>query len=150
MLNNGKIISVPPLMLSDYTIYNQLALLMFDLHKKNKLLVCFQAIWKSLSMLSSPVLFDRTKLFAFPWRLDCVDPSQMRCHLSRWKATGGIEYLIRYSVWKNAYSYSSNPGFLLFLLLSDSSFPWILLKKIIITILGLDGISDSFKKVFCL
>jgi len=46
-------------------------------------------------MLSSPVLFDRTKLFAFPWRLDCVDPSQMRCHLSRYKATEEIEYLIK-------------------------------------------------------
>lgn len=46
MLNNGKIIK-SPLMLRDYTIYNQVSLLC-DLHKKNKTLVCFQAIWKPL------------------------------------------------------------------------------------------------------
>lgn len=85
MLNNGRIIKFP-FMLNDYTNCNQLSLLMCDLPKKNKFLVCFQAIWNPLSMLSSPVLFDRTELFAFPWRLGCADPSQMRCHLSRYKA----------------------------------------------------------------
>lgn len=46
-VNNGKIIRFP-LILSYYTIYSQLPLLMCDLHMKNKLLVCFQAIRKSL------------------------------------------------------------------------------------------------------
>lgn len=117
---------------------------MCDLHKKNKFLVCFQAIWK----LSSPILFDITKLLAFPWRHDCVGPSQMRCQLSRYKATEETEYLIKQEFnLEECHSYPGNLGFLLFLQLSDFSFSWILFKKkIIITISGLDEVSDSFKK----
>lgn len=73
-------------------------------------------------MLSSPILFDVTKLFAFPWRLDCVGPSQMRCQLSRYKATEEIEQ--EFSL-EECQSYPDSLCFLLFLLLSDFSFSWI-------------------------
>lgn len=86
-------------------------------------------------MLSSPILFDLTNLFAFPWRFDCVGPSQMRCQLSGYKATEETEYLIKQEFnLEECHSYPGNLCFLLFLLLSDFSFSWILFKKIIITI----------------
>lgn len=45
-------------------------------------------------MLSSPILFDLTKLFAFPWRLVYVWSITDEM-LSRYKATEETEYLIK-------------------------------------------------------
>lgn len=92
-------------------------------------------------MLSSPILFDVTKLFAFPWRLDCVGPLQMRCQLSRYKVTEEIE---------QEFSLEANLTLIVCVSCYSCCFQTLVshgyFRKIIITISGLDEISDSFKK----